>query len=257
VVKEVRSTEYGVRGADPELPAVAGLEPFACGRGWAIYCADVLDLVPRLPAGCVDAVITDPPYTVAHKSQGGRTKASEFFDLLNFGHWLALWYGESRRVLRPSGYLSACSNWRTLPAVLFAFDRIGWAAAGCLVWDKQWIGPAGPHQFRPVWEVVPYAAMPDAAIADRSAADLFRHKWMARHAKGTSHPAAKPVELMAYLVEHLGGPVVADWFCGECPTGVAAIRAGRRFIGADIDPHWCEIAANRLRAAEAEQEPAA
>jgi site-specific DNA-methyltransferase (adenine-specific) len=241
--------------ADVELPVVEGLEPYASGRGWAVYCADVLDLVPRLPAGCIDAVITDPPYTVVNKSQGGKTKAGGYFDLLNFGHWLALWYGETRRVLLPSGYLASCANWRTLPAVLFALDRIDWAAAGCVAWDKEWIGPGSPQQFRVTWEVVPYAAMPDAAVTDRRAADVVRLKWMARHAQGRTHPAAKPEALMAYFIAHLGGPVIADWFCGECPTGVAAIRAGRRFLGADIDPHWCEIAAERLRAAEAEQEP--
>jgi hypothetical protein len=44
-----------------ELPRAEGLEPYATGRGWAIYCADVLDLVPRLPAGCLDVVLVDPP----------------------------------------------------------------------------------------------------------------------------------------------------------------------------------------------------
>lgn len=29
---------------------------------WAVLCSDALDVLPTLPGGCVDAVVTDPPY---------------------------------------------------------------------------------------------------------------------------------------------------------------------------------------------------
>jgi len=41
--------------------------------------------------------------------------------------------------------------------------------------------------------------------------------------------------------------LVIDPWCGSGTTGVAALQLGRRFIGIEIDPHWCEVARRRLR----------
>src|SRR5690606_2945218 len=35
-----------------------------------LYCGDCLDILPQLPKGCVDAVVTDPPYGINTKSDG-------------------------------------------------------------------------------------------------------------------------------------------------------------------------------------------
>ncbi|HUW99644.1 MAG TPA: hypothetical protein VMY35_01590, partial [Phycisphaerae bacterium] len=32
--------------------------------GVQLYCGDCLDILPQLPDGCVDCVVTDPPYGV-------------------------------------------------------------------------------------------------------------------------------------------------------------------------------------------------
>ena len=45
-------------------------------------------------------------------------------------------------------------------------------------------------------------------------------------------------------------PKVLDPFDGSGTTGVACIQTGRRFIGIEIDPGYCKIAAKRLREAE-------
>lgn len=41
------------------------------------------------------------------------------------------------------------------------------------------------------------------------------------------------------------GQLILDPFCGSGTTLTAAERLGRRWIGCDIDPHWCEVSRKR------------
>jgi site-specific DNA-methyltransferase (adenine-specific) len=70
--------------------------------------------------------------------------------------------------------------------------------------------------------------------------------------KPNGHPAEKPIALMDFLVEHAGGEVVMDVFMGSGTTGVAAIGAGRSFIGCEMDPRWFDIACRRIEQAQAQ-----
>jgi site-specific DNA-methyltransferase (adenine-specific) len=48
----------------------------------------------------------------------------------------------------------------------------------------------------------------------------------------------------------MAGDLVLDPFCGSGTTGVAAVRAGCRFLGVERDAAYVELAARRLRDAE-------
>ena len=72
-----------------------------------------------------------------------------------------------------------------------------------------------------------------------------------RHIKPQTnhHPTVKPVELMRYLCRLTATPfggVVLDPFMGSGTTGVACVLEGRRFVGIDLDPHYCAIAERRI-----------
>lgn len=75
-----------------------------------------------------------------------------------------------------------------------------------------------------------------------------------RHADETAHPTEKPVHLMQHYITNSTRPgeVVLDPFAGTGSTGVAAIKAGRRFIGIERDPAWFSVARARLDKAIAE-----
>ena len=68
------------------------------------------------------------------------------------------------------------------------------------------------------------------------------------------HPTVKPTDLMRYLCRLVTPPggVVLDPFCGSGSTGKAAMLEGFHFIGIDREEAYCEIAANRIQAAERE-----
>jgi len=51
-------------------------------------------------------------------------------------------------------------------------------------------------------------------------------------------------EITAHTME---GDLIVDPFCGESTTGVAALSAGRRYLGLDIDPKRVKLSQERLR----------
>jgi len=121
------------------------------------------------------------------------------------------------------------------------------------VWDKEWIGPAGPAQLRPTYEMMLFCGKGTARIDNRSQSDIFRHKWMAGHSAQSGHPAQKPVPLLKQIVELVTKPgdSVMDPFMGSGTTGIAAVSVGRIFHGFEGDPeHFAEAGARIQGAAD-------
>lgn len=64
-----------------------------------------------------------------------------------------------------------------------------------------------------------------------------------------NHPTVKPTDLMRYLCRLVTPPggIVLDPFMGSGTTGKGALLEGFNFIGIELDPHYCEIAEQRLK----------
>lgn len=88
---------------------------------------------------------------------------------------------------------------------------------------------------------------------------IHRQKWRGIVREGEEncafspklHPNQKPVALLSVLIRELGlqpGATLLDPFMGSGSTGVAALRAGLRFVGVEIDPAHFEVAVRRLEA---------
>ena len=62
------------------------------------------------------------------------------------------------------------------------------------------------------------------------------------------HPTVKPTVLMQWLVRLVTPPggTVLDPFTGSGSTGKACMLEGFEFIGFEMDPHYCEIAEQRI-----------
>ena len=62
------------------------------------------------------------------------------------------------------------------------------------------------------------------------------------------YPTEKPVPILEILIQQssAGDELVVDPFMGSASTGVAAIKHGRRFIGADTSALSIELARERL-----------
>lgn len=95
----------------------------------------------------------------------------------------------------------------------------------------------------------------------RNPRSIFRHFWAGAarsddgfdaKIKGRAHVSQKPVNLMAWCIEHarIGlDKVVLDPYMGAGSTGVAALLSGRRFVGVEIDPGHFATACARIEEA--------
>jgi len=70
--------------------------------------------------------------------------------------------------------------------------------------------------------------------------------------ENTEHPTQKPEKLLAKIIlaSSNKGDVVFDPFIGSGTTAVVAKKLGRKYIGVEIDEHYCCLAEKRLEQAE-------
>ena len=219
---------------------------------FVVHHGDCREVMATLDAESVDAVVCDPPYRVGSISGGNASsKSGTWADMENSAYWFSAWMRECQRLLKPTGYLVTFGNWRSIPTLIRALSLIEMSATSCMVWDKEWIGPAYVNALRPRYEIVMFSAMPQARIPDRKQADIHSCKWMAGNMKTTKHPAEKPVELMRHICRLVTPPggVVLDPFTGSGSTGKAAVSEGFDFVGIEREAEYVEIARARIAAA--------
>ena len=219
----------------------------------ALYRSDCANVLPLLDG--VDHVITDPPYGDADTHNGHLSKTTlrdgtPARQALGFD---GIGLEECRALTRQ--WCDLAARWVVFTCewkYMHALD-----ADGLLVRFGIWRKPDGAPQFtgdRPGmgWEAV--------AVCHRQGAKRWngggRHGVWA-HAKGSNqsgHPTGKPVSLYAELIADFTDPgeTILDPFMGSGSVGVAAVQAGRRFIGVDLDPKWYAVARSRIAAAEAQ-----
>lgn len=113
------------------------------------------------------------------------------------------------------------------------------------MWDKlvSFNGYSWRHQF----ELILFGEKPQAPSVPTGDGDIL--KCRAEKVDGREHPAEKPTELIARLIEKSvpDGGTVLDPFMGSGTTGVACMQLGRKFIGCEIDPKYFAITEKRIK----------
>jgi DNA modification methylase len=217
-----------------------------------LYCGDCLEILPTL--GKVDAVVTDPPYG---KSD---THAKHLSGI-------TLRDGTSRKSLGFEGItkeqlVDHVKKWCELAARWVVFT-VEWKHAhaieesGLLVRLGIWRKRNGAPQFtgdRPGtgWEAVAICHRPGKKRWNGKGRHAF---WDVPKVNSSGHPTSKPVALYEQFVSDFtdAGETILDPFMGSGTTGVACVKTGRKFIGIELDPAYCEIAKQRIEKAIAER----
>jgi len=95
----------------------------------------------------------------------------------------------------------------------------------------------------------------DEVVVDGGLGEAARFFYCAKAGKvdrvaGNDHPTVKPVALMRWLVRMVkmpAGTTILDPFMGSGSTGVACAAEGVDFVGIERDPHYFDIARNRIQ----------
>lgn len=208
----------------------------------ALLQGDCMDLLDTLETK-VDAVITDPPYMIEGASDMGG-KINPWCDLLNGSYFYSLFFRKCSEILKETGCIYACLNWRSLASYQKAAYDAGLVIRSLLIWDKAMLGPG--MLLRPTYECVALIPMKKFKIRNNSLRDIQRFPWQS--VKPHGHPAEKPETLMEWLINSCtdAGDLVLDPMMGSGTTGAAAIKTRRRFIGIEHDPNCFEIAKQRI-----------
>lgn len=237
-------------------------------EGVQLFQGDSLDLLREMDSGRIDAVITDPPYssggfTHAARSappeskyvQGGQKKRWPTFlgdnkDAWSWLLWCSVWAGLCSRLMRSGAYFLMFSDWRQLPLASAAIQAGGLIWRGTVAWDKtEAARSANKAYFRHQCEYVAWATKGVLPRAKGRGPWPGCYRFPVRQ-KDKFHMTGKPTDLMAELVKVCPpGGTVLDPFMGSGTTGVAAVQAGCKFVGIELDKTYFEVAQGRIKEA--------
>ncbi len=192
-----------------------------------LLLGDCLEILPTL--GKVDAVVTDPPYGIDYGNAGGFSAA----------HGWA-----SRR---------GAAEWDKERPQRHVFDAIRSISEEQIIWGGNYFADLLPPSMRWLaWDKgqrnFSLADMELAWTSQQKAVRVFTYARGKAVQDGKEHPTQKPVALMDWCLGFVkDAKTILDPFSGSGTTGVSCVKAGRSFIGVEIDEGYFDIACRRIQ----------
>jgi len=244
-----------------------------------IYLGDALELMRTLPDGCIDLVVSSPPYNLG-KEYEAKVELQTYLD----GQKVVL--AECARVLSETGSIfwqvGAFSHGGMLVPLDVRFfpilESFRLIPRNRIIWVRQH-GLHGSRKFSCRHETILWFTKSDKYPFNLDSIRVpqkwqnkkhFRGErkgqlscnpngknpgdiWLFRnvkhnHEEQTIHPCQFPEDLIARIVLSTTNPgqVVFDPYMGAGTVAVVARDHGRHFIGAEIDPKYHSVALRRL-----------
>ena len=228
------------------------------------------EAMAELPNSCLHLMVTSPPYN-ASKEYDQDLRLEEYLDLLR-----RVW-AEVYRVLVPGG--RACVNIANLGRkpylplhayIIQDMIELGFLMRGEIIWNKSasagsstawgsWQSATNPT-LRDVHEYIlifckdsfrrPNPYKRTSTITRDEFLEYTKSVWTfgTESARKIGHPAPFPLELPYRLAQlyTFAGEIVLDPFMGSGQTALAALKAGRHYVGYEIDPDYIQLARQRV-----------
>ena len=224
----------------------------------------------ELPDCSVHLMVTSPPYNVGKEYDNNLT-LEEYLSFLK-----KVWR-ETYRVLVPGG--RACINIANVgrkpyiplsDSITQSMIDLGFLMRGEIIWDKaasaststawgSWQSATNPtlrdtHEYILVFSKGSYRREKmdgrKSTISKEEFLEFTKSVWgfPSELAKKVGHPAPFPVELPYRLIQlyTFSDEIVLDPFLGSGQTAIAALKAGRHFIGYEISEEYIRLAEKRI-----------
>lgn len=200
-----------------------------------------------LQDGCIDLVVTDPPYKVT--SRGGYTSAGGMMlekDMRsgnvfkNNNIKIYDWIEEVYRVLKDGSHCYLMCNNKNLHEFLDAAKNAGFHFVKSLIWVKN--NKIMSQMYMSQFEYVLFLRKGKAKrVSDCGISDVLFFD----NPKDKDHPTQKPVDLFKLLISQSSqtGDTVLDPFMGTGASAIASsLIGGLNFVGVEIDETYYQSA---------------
>ena len=228
-----------------------------------VHCGDCLTLMGRIPAESIGLIVTSPPYNLRNSTgnglkdgRGGKWPKAQLVTGYQ-GHaddmphdqyiqWQRECLSAMMRVLREDGAIFYNHKWRVQGGLLQDRSEIvkGFPVRQIIIWKRAGGINFNPGYFLPTYEVVYLIAKPGFRL--RSKANAIGDVWHIPQENRNPHPAPFPVELARRCIQSTIVETVLDPFLGSGTTAIAAQACGRKWIGIEASPNYCELANERI-----------
>jgi site-specific DNA-methyltransferase (adenine-specific) len=196
-----------------------------------LYLGDAREILPTFQGG-VSAVVTDPPFGMSFRSN---YRTEKHLEIANDDRADCLAWACGLQAAH-SKYIFC--RWDNLTDVPKPKSLVTWVKNNWSMGDLE-------HEHARQSEAILFYPGPSHRFPKDRPTDIVE----APRTGNANHPTEKPVMLMRAIVEWTEG-VVIDPFMGSGSTGVAAVQAGRPFVGIEIEPKYFDIACRRIEQAQ-------
>ncbi len=218
----------------------------------------------------VDLLFTDPPYNVDYYGgnrptpQRARPKRSRQWERIyadnlsqeQYVDWLGQVLRNVKGYLAPGAAFYIWNGHRQFGPMHVMLETMGFRVSCVITWAKESFS-IGYGDYNQQTEFCLYGWYPPPRKAGGGG-----HKWYGPANESTlwqvrrdptssyQHPTQKPLELAERAIRNSTRPgqLVLDTFLGSGTTLIAAERTGRRCLGIEIDPHYCDVIVRRYMA---------
>lgn len=223
--------------------------PTDSAPSFALYGGDALAALRALPSKSVDLLITDPAYESLEKYRSIGTTTRLKHSKASSNDWFSIFpnqrfselFTEAYRVLKRNTHLYMYCNSETMFVVKPIAESAGFHFWKPIVWDKMMMGMG--YHYRARYEFILFFEKGKRKLNNLGIPDILQVPRVWR-----GYPTEKPVEVSSVLIAQSSkvGEVVLDPFAGSGSVGVAATKAGRRFLGADLSEEAIVVSRSRI-----------
>ncbi len=224
-----------------------------------LYHGDALTLMPEIPEGSIDLIVTDPPFAInfkAHRLNYNRTDRNVLdgyreIPETEYREFTTRWITEATRILAPAGSMYIFSGWNRLRDILEGIDNAGLTTINHLIWKYQFGVYTKKKYVTSHYHILFVVKDPKHYTfnkMDHYPEDVWviqREYWKGKKKTPTKLPSEIVRKILLYSSNP--GDLVFDPFFGSGTVPVTARNEGRHFLGFEIVPDYFSFAQTSLQ----------